>query len=403
MPKVKRIFRTKVNKENLSKHEYFDFKNMSITQIFGVFLVVLILVGVLTTTIVFSIKNHGSIGVPAYVANDYSAKFDDGWTVINNNAGEILENQNLKTYNFKAQDKNNDGLTIKKMVPTDVSSGYSIGFIVKNAVFDAYVDKDDSGSIDESEWIGTTHYYHGENHYIGTYWDYVKLTEEMEGHNLYIKFTSKSTIGGFVSNFYYGNTASTYYQFYRTVVFQFFLSFALLFFCIILLLVSYINQISRKQAPQLSIISLFGIFFSLYILFESGYIQVLTGNTYIFKTMSYLCLCISGWMMAFYLYLKSQSMRFLQFARVLIWYFILTMGGILATTFVSDFELSYISPIMISGFYAVCVSSTFNAIEEMKRDKINTIFFVQMVIFFICVTASGVFQVFNLVRVSMLF
>ena len=400
MPKVKRVFRSKVNKDNLSKHEYFDFKNMSFTQIFGVSLVILFLIGVLTTTIVFSIKNNGKIGVPVFVSSDYSEHFDDGWTVIYNNTGEIVDNQNLKTYNFKPKDKSGEGLTIKKKIPTGISSGYSIGFVLKNAVFDAYIDYDDNGSLDENEYIGTTHYYHGPNQYIGTYWDYVSLTEEMEGHNLYIKFTSNSTISGFVSNFYYGNTASTYYQFYRTIVFQFFLSFALLFFCIILLLVSYINQISRKQAPQLSIISLFGIFFSLYILFESGYLQVITGNTYIFKTLSYLSLCISGWMMAFYLYLKSQSMRFLHFARVLIWYFILTMGCIMVTALVPKFELSYISPIMISGFYAVCVSSTFNALEEMKRDKINTIFFVQMIVFFICVTVSGVFQAFDLVRIS---
>ena len=400
MPKVKRVFRSKVNKENLSKHEYFDFKNMSITQIVGVFLVSILLIGILTTTIVISIKNNGSIGVPTYTSSDYSTSFDDGWTTIFNNTGEVKENTNLKTYNIKAEYKSNEGITFYKKIPTDVSTGYSVGFVVKNAVFNAYVDYDDNGVIEDNEFVGTTHYYHGENHYIGTYWDYVLLNDSMEGHNLYIKFTSKSTMSGFVSNFFYGNTASTYYQFYRTIVFQFFLSFALLFFCIILLLVSYINQISRKQAPQLSIISLFGIFFSLYILFESGYLQVLTGNTYIFKTMSYLSLCISGWMMSFYLYLKSQSMRFIQFARILIWYFILTIGAIMVTTLVPEFELSLTSPIMISGFYAVCVSSTFNALEEMKRDKINTIFFVQMIVFFVGVTVSGIFQAFDLVRVS---
>ena len=403
MPKVQKVvrFRSNINKDTISKHDYFDFKNLSITQVIGVILIVLTLIGTIAYTIVQSINNYGKVGSTVVSQDEHVFKFNDDWTVVYNNTGEELIGKSLKSYKIKAKEKQNEGVTLIKEMPDNASHYESIGFVIKNATFNAYVDFNDDGIIDEStEYVGTTHYYHGENNYIGTYWDYVNISNSMAGHKLYIKLTSNSNMAAFVKSFNYGHLPATYYTYYRTIVLQFFLSFGLFFFCVILLFVSYINQISRKEAPQLAVVSLFGVFFSLYILFNCGYLQILTGNTFIFRTLAYLCLSLSGWLLSFYLYLKAQSMRFLRFARILIWYFILLSIGIFASSFSKKFELSFFSPMTISGIYAICVASVFNSVEEIKRNSINTVFLVQTILFLICVTVSGIMQTFQEVNYS---
>ena len=401
MAKVKKAFRSKITNENLNRHEYFDFKNLSITQIIATSIVVIILLVAIGSTLFLSLTNKSAFN-EGFSHDRYSIEYNDGWNVKYNNTGETKNNVDVKTFNFKATDKNNKGVTFYKTLPSDCTKEDSIGFVVKNAVFDAYVDKNDNGVKDEGEELNPTHYYHGKNNYTATYWDYLLLDDSMASHNVYITFSSNSKTNGFVSEFYFGNVSGTFYRYYRSVMFPFFTSFALIFFCVILLLVSYINRLSRKQAPQLVVVSLFGVMFGIYSLFESGFIQIAAGNTIIFKIMSYLCLSISGWLLALYLYIKSQSMRFLRFARVLLWYFIIVMMSIVTSIFVPTVEISYNSAFMIAGLYATSIGLLFNSIEETKRDKSNVVFLVQMAIYILSVTSSGVLQSLSQIKTASL-
>lgn len=381
-----KLRKNKINRENISDHKYFYFGNMTLRQLISQTVVTLSLLASTLILVVMSLSAGRNNSQKMFDNSTNFDNFTEGWYLEDNT--EI----SIRKY-VLPEDKKNEGITIHKEIPSNCKDEFSIGFEVRNLFYRAYIDLNDNGVEDDGEYLDDPQYFYGINEKFNKiHLNNIMLNESFAGHDLYIEVQSDSFVHSIILGATYGSESSVINSYYGRIDFQFYLGLALAFLSIMLFLFSFFNKTTRDIAPQLAIISLFGLAFSIYAVFSSGYFQILTGNLFIFDNLTGLMFSISIWLLSFYLYLKSSNMVMLVLSRICTWTMVTVIGLYVPMFFFPRFELPFLESISAVILVIVSVLSLINSLLKLDK-KENIVFVAQEVLFVLCLIGSLVTQI----------
>lgn len=385
--KRKIVLQTKVTTENIKQHEYFNLKNMSIAQLIALFLLGVVLIGTILIVVSQSLGlgfNHNN---PKYKNADYIEEFNTVW---HKESGETISD--LNHYKFPSS---TESQTIYADVPSNCSDDYGVSFIIKNVLFEAYVDLNDNGQLDEGEDVLKTFYFHGSNGSIGSSWNYIKLNADDAGHRLYVSLKTTGILPGHINELMYGHISTLYVRYSGSLNILFLLSIFFALTSLLFMLFSLLNKVVVNIAPQIVVLSLMSLSFSLYVNFICGKFQLISGNAYIFNTLAYLMLIFGGLFFTFYLYLKAVNLRILNIARFLIWLFVLLSVLTLLTTIFPQIDVSMVLCIALTGILTTSILFLINTLLLFRETKKGILYITENLSVIALFSVVGVFEVLN--------